>query len=576
MLSLRLLFCGLFFFAFFKAYASSDIVVVKPVVAIDKSSRSYAASVGSHIARWLGEGGVKCVETDDTALANALAGRKLAFLVAFSKPTSAQMAVLRKYVMRGGKVCAFYCSSPDLARLAGVSLGSYKKGGSPSVFSRVRFQGGSLPGAPDSIRQDTSAIFEAFPLKGVSTTIASWRSVSGAYSGAAVIASSKGWWVSALLQGKGDEKSKTQFLLALVDKAIPGRWNRKAWAAAENKKASDAKRIGAAQRPKPGELHAVWDHSGEGYYPGDWARTIALLKKHGITDIFVNVAGAGFAHYDSKILPRSGTYFKRGDQLGACIAAARGSGVRVHAWILCFSAARSAPDAKAGFAKKGWMLSNPKGGAFDYLDPSNPAVRSHLAKAIDEIAARYPVDGVHLDFVRWNENLKATEKTAGAMKRFKAESKINSLTALHSWREGKIRAFVKAVSANVKKKRPKAVLSTAVLASYPSCVRSVGQDWVSWINSGAVDFVVPMNYTDDIGKYNAFLSRQVAASGRARKIVSGIGVTANESRLSAVDAINQINASRNAGVAGVALFDLNQTLAEEILPVLSLGIFKRQ
>jgi hypothetical protein len=85
-----------------------------------------------------------------------------------------------------------------------------------------------------------------------------------------------------------------------------------------------------------------------------------------------------------------------------------------------------------------------------------------------------------------------------------------------------------------------------------------------------------MNYTDDIGKYNAFLSRQVAASGRARKIVSGIGVTANESRLSAVDAINQINASRNAGVAGVALFDLNQTLAEEILPVLSLGIFKRQ
>jgi uncharacterized lipoprotein YddW (UPF0748 family) len=571
--SLVLVFAFLFSLSVF---ALSDVAVITPVVAIDKASRSYAASIGSHITRWLNEGGVKCDEVNDTSLAKVLVGRKLVFLVAFSTPTREQMSVLRKYVMRGGKVCVFYSSSPDLARLLGVSIGKYRKGDLPSQFSRIQFVNGVISGLPTSIKQDTSAIFEAFPLKGVSKTIASWRNASGVYTGSAVIASSSGWWVTGLLQGKGDERAKSQFLLSLVNKAIPGRWNFKAWAISENKRVGDTKRFAIAQSPKHGEIHALWDHSGEGYYPGNWPMTIALLKKRGITDLFVNVAGSGFAHYNSKVLPHSGLYLKKGDQLSQCIAAARGSGVRVHAWILCFSAERASQDVKSRFAKNGWMLSNPNGGGFVYLDPSNPALRAYILKAINEITAKYPVDGIHLDFVRWSENIKATQKTNAAMKRFKAESKVNSLTALHTWRAKKITSFVVGARANVKKIRPRAIFSAAVFASYPSCIRSVGQDWIEWIDSGVVDYIVPMNYMKDLGQYKSYLARQASTPQRASKIISGVGVTANESHLDAVDVINQINAARNAGMAGVALFDLNATLADEILPVLSLGIFKHK
>jgi hypothetical protein len=83
-----------------------------------------------------------------------------------------------------------------------------------------------------------------------------------------------------------------------------------------------------------------------------------------------------------------------------------------------------------------------------------------------------------------------------------------------------------------------------------------------------------MNYVQDLEKYKTLLSRQATTAQRAGKIISGLGVTANESRLEAIDVINQINAGRNVGVAGVSLFDLNATLVDEILPVLSLGIFK--
>ena len=93
-----------------------------------------------------------------------------------------------------------------------------------------------------------------------------------------------------------------------------------------------------AIEPRAGEIRGVWDHFGRGLYEGDWPRTIATLKAAGISDIYVNVAGPGFAHYASNVLPRSKLFGRSGDQLAACISAAKGSGMRVHAWVMCFSA----------------------------------------------------------------------------------------------------------------------------------------------------------------------------------------------------------------------------------------------
>ena len=119
-------------------------------------------------------------------------------------------------------------------------------------------------------------------------------------------------------------------------------------------------------------------------------------------------------------------------------------------------------------------------------------------------------------------------------------------------------------------------LTVAVLAGYPSCVSSVGQDWESWIDQGLVDYAVPMNYFEDAAKYAAVVARQANTPRRARHLISGIGVTANESVLSPVQVIDQVNAARRTGVAGVALFDLDQTLAVRVLPVLRLGLFRAQ
>jgi hypothetical protein len=82
-----------------------------------------------------------------------------------------------------------------------------------------------------------------------------------------------------------------------------------------------------------------------------------------------------------------------------------------------------------------------------------------------------------------------------------------------------------------------------------------------------------MDYSDSNAKFESYLRQHAETRSRARRVIAGIGVTANESRLDARQVIEQINLSRKYSLAGVALFDLDTTLEKQILPYLKLGIW---
>ena len=83
-----------------------------------------------------------------------------------------------------------------------------------------------------------------------------------------------------------------------------------------------------------------------------------------------------------------------------------------------------------------------------------------------------------------------------------------------------------------------------------------------------------MDYTDDMAKFGSFLQQHASSKARLRKTIVGIGVTANESRLSAREVIDQALLARKMGFPGVALFDLDTTLEKDILPYLVLGAWR--
>ena len=118
--------------------------------------------------------------------------------------------------------------------------------------------------------------------------------------------------------------------------------------------------------------------------------------------------------------------------------------------------------------------------------------------------------------------------------------------------------------------RPK-WLTAAVYGKYPQCIATVGQDWKGWLDARTVDYVVPMNYTEDPNFFRELLAGQSDTRSHAQRTIVGIGVTANESRLDAREVIDQVNMTRARGFAGNALFDLDTMLEKQILPFLKLG-----
>ena len=296
------------------------------------------------------------------------------------------------------------------------------------------------------------------------------------------------------------------------------------------------------------EIHAVWDHTGRGLYPGNWPKTMQVLRAANVTDVFVNVAGADFAHYPSSVLPRSKTFTDYGDQMAACLRAAQGTGIRVHAWILCFNATRGVPRQLELFKARGWRMKDRDGALTTYLDPANANVRSFALSVIDEINSRYAVSGIHLDFVRWGHTVAKPADASKPVTQFVAEARRRV-------------------------KRPR-WLTAAVYAKYPRCIETVGQDWVKWLNFDIVDYVVPMDYTESPSAFEAFMRQHATPSTNARRTIAGIGVTSSESSLAAGQVVEQIRLARKYGLAGQSLFDLDATLEQKILPVLRKGIWK--
>ena len=623
--------------------APAPVAVIQGCEAVAAGERRFALALARHVERWYSEAGVHAVLTDDADLTKALAGKKVAVLVYLAQPTSAQLSALTAFTGRGGKLIVCYSSSPALAAQMGMQTVGYQKGSTDGRWSQMRFAETRPQGVPDAIQQTSQNLFLVQPVQGRSQVLAWWYDRQGRKTPeAAWLSSPNGYWMTHVLSADGEAEAKGRLLLALAAAHDPSLWQpaaarvlqqarqiggpggvaglvavcgkaadperrlraltaaraaqRKeteavqalsagkgyeAWLTAYELKTRMYEVYGLLQSARQGEIRAVWDHSGRGLYPGDWPRTCRLLKDAGFSDLYVNVAGSAFAHYASGVLPRSRVFEEQGDQLAACLTAAKPLGLRVHAWLLCFSTEGATQDRLEIFRKRGWLLTNMDGSARPWLDPAVPEVRTYLVNAARELAVNYKTDGVHLDFVRYPDFVSSLgptvktrfEKATGRRAAdWPEDVKSGALRALFiGWRVEQVSDFVQTVRKVVRRGAPGKLVTAAVFGKYPSCLDAVGQDWESWVNIGLVDYVTPMNYTEDLAKFNEWLAQQTRTRKQALRVVPGIGVTAAESRLDAAQVLDQIQAVRRAGCPGFALFDLDTTLRQEILPVLRLG-----
>ena len=634
-----LLLCSLLFALVLR---SAAVAVVYAELSVPESERRYAKALAGHVQRWYAEAGIEAALVADGEL-GAQRDLRLAVMVDCYAPPEGVLAAVRAQLKRGARFAVCYSASEPLANLFGLTLGSYVRS-DRGDWSRMALGEERPKGAPVEILQTSTNLFTVRAKESGVRPMAWWCNRAGKRTEVAwwrVRANS--YWMTHILSGDGDERGKQLLLLAMAAEAAPGTWrtaakhlyaqtlpelngladrlreatpkylhNREEAAARQRQLAAIRQLIARQQKAvegrlnedsagayqavadlrdlvhraygltywsRAGEVCGVWDHSGQGLYPGDWPRTAKLLASHGVTDVYVNVAGGGFALYPSKVLPQRGSE----NALAQAIAACRKEGLRVHAWILCFSLERAAsPAVRKQAADRAWLLQDAEGRDQQWLDPTSPEVRKRLLETVRELASGYALDGIHLDFIRYPglpQSLGPRVRARYEAERGKAANWPACITEANGsrredflrWRAGKMTDVVQEIRAWLRLNRPRLELSAAVYGKYPACVDSVGQDWLSWLRTGLLDSALPMNYTEDPAKLADWLGTQTADPRLAAKIVSGIGVTAAESRLGPLQVLDQIQAARRAKCRGFALFDLDETLRAAVLPVLSAG-----
>ncbi|MHB0913170.1 MAG: glycoside hydrolase family 10 protein [Armatimonadota bacterium] len=349
---------------------------------------------------------------------------------------------------------------------------------------------------------------------------------------------------------------------------------------------------GATCRAEPAEFRGLWVHNWRHglLSPAEVAETVRWAEKCNINALVVQVRRIGDAYYNSSLEPRAAN-IEAGpeyDPLACVIESAKG--MQVHAWVnLCRVAGEKAPTDPGHIANlhPEWLSKNASGvantGEGLFLDPGVPEVREYLAKIVGEIAEKYPIDGVMLDYVRYPGRDWGYNEIAVAA--FNKEYGLTGKPAPDDarwceWRREQVTEMVRAIRWELDRVKPGIPLSAATVAwgSCPedftrtSAYRALFQDWRTWMREGLIDANMPMNYKDPADqKSSAWFSDWVRGAKRwsyGRPVYCGLMVYTPSG------AVSQIKQARSAGADGVVGFAFSQSdCKDELAALLAKTVF---
>jgi uncharacterized lipoprotein YddW (UPF0748 family) len=359
-------------------------------------------------------------------------------------------------------------------------------------------------------------------------------------------------------------------------------------------RAKTAQAYALVQDPKPGEFRCVWVHNGDGIRAlgsdrvMTWKEALPVLKAAGFNAVAPNMLWSGTAFYPSKVVPVNHKVKEEGDYLQQILDAAKPLGMQVHVWKVMWQLGEdwiSDPGVLEPFRKRGKLQVDLSGKERPWLCPCDDENRAYELAAILE-AANYPIDGIHLDYIRFSGQDVSYSKMC--RKRFESSGHMKvahwpqdcapggaRFEEYAAFKREVITSFVREVRRELKKKRPSLQLSAAVFA-YPGIARdSVSQDWPTWAKEGIVDWLSTMTYTEDSAGFIAAIKAQQQLMGPRTRLYPGIGVTYEGGRVVALDTlVDEIKGLRSLGLGGFNLFEFRDQLRDTVLPYLSAGLLR--
>lgn len=330
------------------------------------------------------------------------------------------------------------------------------------------------------------------------------------------------------------------------------------------------------------ETRALWVSRFEYASPEDVAHIMARAGAAGFNLVYFQVRGRADAFYRSDHEPWAANLTgvlgmdPGWDPLGVAVNEGRARGVEVHAWINAFTGwAGSTPPPPstplhAFLEHPDWVMVDSGGVAMPYhsgtrwMSPGHPGVRRRLARVAADIVRKYPVGGVHLDFIRYPGTDYSWDEPSLAA--------FDSLRALEpgldfaEMRRRFVTWAVGEVMDSLEVEDPEARLSAAVWGIYrnepgwsgvSTGYGSVLQDAREWDRLGIVDALAPMVYWTLAPTYGgrldfAYLADDHATALREPAFI-GLYVPGMDGRALA----QHVERARMAGAEGTAVFSFS-------------------
>lgn len=284
--------------------------------------------------------------------------------------------------------------------------------------------------------------------------------------------------------------------------------------------------------------------------PLAWRAALGAVERSGCRRMYLQVSGRWDSFFPSRVFPLAISYpraIEWRDPFGDAVVEARARGIEVHAWVnalIAWSSSQPPPDPDHVYRRRpDWFVVGPGGRSIReasraeldrsrisgwFLDPAQEGVRTELRRFILEVATRYPIDGIHLDYIRYPTGWAPVE---GA----------DAVTRL-----------VRLIRRDLDSTKSSLVLSAAVLPRPKESLSSFGQEWDRWLAEGIIDEVIPMVYRRSASAITGMVRGYPQTVPRERVLV-GIRID----RISAGEARQAARRLREDGVAGVVLFSHN-------------------
>ncbi len=317
-----------------------------------------------------------------------------------------------------------------------------------------------------------------------------------------------------------------------------------------------------AQDTRP-ETRAIWVTRGEYRTADDIREIMRNCARLNLNVILFQIRGNGTAFYNSPFEPWADELGGKDpgfDPLAVAVEESHRAGLELHAYVNVMPGWRGKVPPTSSiqlyrnhldwFAVDSLGRHEPLTDTYVTLSPGIPEVQDYLAAICVDLAKRYSVDGIHLDYIRYLGAGYSYDKPS--VNRFVSSYGKTPLELPESWnqfRRDQVTEVVRKISHGAKAVKPNLRISVAALRVYSRAYSLYFQDVRAWLKEGLVDDEYNMLYVADSSQFSTILQDGLQhASGR--KVFPGIGVR----NLSPVQLTDEILITRRLGAKGFALF----------------------